>query len=93
MTTHSAVSSNQNYSAAANAAETPAKTRREVFVVNERPSSEGTRSWWTKIGHCYENRDGSWTVRLEALPLTGNLQIRDPQADRERRERVQHAPF
>lgn len=49
-----------------------------VYAITER----GERSYWTKIGIAYTNRDGSITCRLDALPVSGTLQIRaDARAD------------
>lgn len=47
---------------------------RAVYVIIER---EGARSVWTRIGSAWTNRDGSVTVRLDALPVSGVMQIRD----------------
>lgn len=44
-----------------------------VYVVTEK----GDRSFWTRIGVAYPNRDGSLNVKLEAIPLQGHMQIRD----------------
>lgn len=54
-----------------------ATTTRQVYSVTERVTHEGPRSFWTKIGAAHENRDGSITIRLDALPLNGVLHIRD----------------
>ena len=48
---------------------------RPVYTVLDR--ADGHRSIWTRIGTAYTNRDGSITVRLDALPVNGVLQIRD----------------
>ncbi|MEW5853760.1 MAG: hypothetical protein AB2A00_33605 [Myxococcota bacterium] len=69
------------------------RPRRSVYVISERNVGDGTRSFWTKVGVAFENRDGSVTIKLEALPVSGTLQIRDDDKDRERRERASHAPF
>lgn len=50
--------------------------RQDVWVVTERPTPEGMRSYWTKVGRASSNRDGSTTIRLDALPLQGVLQVR-----------------
>ncbi len=39
------------------------------------PSDRGTR--WIRIGVAFINRDGSETVYLDAVPLSGKLQIRE----------------
>ena len=44
-----------------------------VYVITERAG----RSYWNRIGVAFVNRDGSINVRLEALPVSGELQIRD----------------
>lgn len=45
---------------------------RNVFAITEK----GERSFWTKVGVAYDCRDGSITVQLDALPVSGRLQIR-----------------
>ena len=55
---------------------------RTVFAITEK----GERSFWTKVGVAYVNRDGSLTCRLDALPVSGTLQIRtdEPRSDNAR---------
>jgi len=55
----------------------PQTSRRVVYVIREKMTDQGTKSFWTKVGAAFENRDGSVTVRLDALPMDGTLQIRD----------------
>lgn len=50
--------------------------RRIAYTVRE----NGDKSYWTRIGVAFTNRDGSVTVRLDALPVNGVIQIRDEQA-------------
>ncbi|MEI8254609.1 MAG: hypothetical protein WCJ30_02960 [Deltaproteobacteria bacterium] len=50
-----------------------AVARKIVYAVTER----GERSFWTRVGMAFPNRDGSTTIRLEAMPISGVLQIRD----------------
>lgn len=52
------------------------RTYKHVFMVDK--SEDGGRSFWTKIGVAFVNRDNSLTVELNAIPLSGRLQIRDP---------------
>jgi hypothetical protein len=40
----------------------------------ERPAG----SYWTKIGVAFENKDGSWSLEMKAIPVNGRLQMRDP---------------
>ncbi len=37
---------------------------------------QGQKDFWLKVGTCAENKDGSWNVYLNALPLDGVLNIR-----------------
>ncbi len=43
-----------------------------VFAITER----GNKTYWTKIGVAFVNRDRSITVQMDSLPLSGKLQIR-----------------
>jgi hypothetical protein len=47
--------------------------RKIVYTVTEK----GEKSFWTRIGVAFSNRDGSLTVKLDAVPVNGTLQIRD----------------
>jgi hypothetical protein len=67
--------------------------RRAVFVLTEKMTPDGTRTFWTRVGAAFENKDGSVTVRLDALPLSGTLQIRDDDRDSTRRDRASQAPY
>ena len=40
--------------------------------------NQGEDHYWVKIGRAFVNKDGSLNVYLDALPLTGQLHIRDP---------------
>lgn len=58
----------------------PAKT---VYVVTEREDQQGVRrTYWTTIGTARVNKDETISVRLDGLPLSGVLQIRDEQDTR-----------
>lgn len=37
----------------------------------------GEKSFWNRIGIAFTNRDGSLSVKLDALPLSGSMQVRD----------------
>lgn len=61
------------------------KSRRfEVFTIREYTQERQIKTHWTKIGAAFENSDGSWNLRLHALPLanpkTGlaDLHMREP---------------
>ena len=66
--------------------------RRAVFVLTEKTTPDGQRTFWTKVGAAFDNKDGSGTVKLDALPLSGTLQIREDDRD-QRRDRANAAPF
>jgi len=52
-----------------------------AYVVTQR----GTNKYWTRIGVAFVNRDGSINVQLEAVPVSGEIHVRDyvPRDDRE----------
>jgi hypothetical protein len=52
-----------------------------VYGINEHKG----KSYWTRVGVCFENRDGSLNVVLNFIPLDGKLQIREPQDKDEQR--------
>lgn len=45
-----------------------------VYTIVEREGLD--KSQWVKVGVAFENRDGSFNVRLDALPTNGLLHIR-----------------
>lgn len=52
-----------------------------AFALTERDG----RTFWSRVGVAFTNKDGSLTVQLDSLPVSGRLQIRDdePREDRE----------
>ena len=44
------------------------------FTVRNR--GEGRKAFWLTIGSAWTNRDGSFTLRLDALPLDGEVVVR-----------------
>jgi hypothetical protein len=44
-----------------------------VYAITER----GGRSFWTKVGVGFTNRDGSINLKLDAIPVSGQLQVRE----------------
>jgi len=49
---------------------------RDVYAIYESRSEGRERSRWVRVGVAFDNRDGSVNVLLDALPLSGRLQIR-----------------
>lgn len=43
-------------------------------------SQRNGKSFWTRIGVAFVNRDGSINVKLECLPTNGEIQLRDQPA-------------
>lgn len=44
-----------------------------VYVITER----GGRNFWNRCGVAFVNSDGSLNVKLEAIPVNGEVHIRD----------------
>ncbi len=51
---------------------------KDVFTIIEK--EEWSKGVWRKVGTAFENRDGSLTVFLDALPVNGKLHVRDRKA-------------
>ena len=49
------------------------RTMKAVFSIVERQG----KSYWTRVGVGFVNRDGSITLRLDAVPINGQLQVRE----------------
>ena len=56
----------------------PSTAERSAWKRRLRIAERGKgRRLWLRIGTAFPNRDGSLTIRLDAMPL-GQLQVRDP---------------
>jgi len=53
------------------------RTRLNVFSPVE-SGKEPKRTFWLRVGNAYVNRDGSINVYLDAFPMNGRLQLREP---------------
>lgn len=51
------------------------RRRKDVFTIIEREGYD--KPLWVRVGTGWVNRDGSINVRLDALPVNGQLHIRD----------------
>ena len=40
-------------------------------------TSRNGKNFWNRVGVAFVNRDGSMNVKLEAIPVNGEIQIRD----------------
>lgn len=47
----------------------------KVYTIVEKPGSQ--KGIWLDIGVASENRDGSMSVKLDALPVNGTIHIRE----------------
>lgn len=59
---------------------------KDVFAIYENKSEGRERSRWVRVGVAFDNKDGSLNVLLDALPLTGRLQIRAREVESAPRE-------
>jgi hypothetical protein len=50
------------------------KPSHTCFTVRER--GEDTKPFWVAIGSAWTNRDGSYNVQLDALPMDGKIVLR-----------------
>jgi hypothetical protein len=50
------------------------QTMKAVFTMVDRG---GGKSHWTRVGVGFVNRDGSITIKLDAIPVNGTLQVRE----------------
>jgi hypothetical protein len=49
-----------------------------VWTIVERGQGSGmTKSYWTRVGVGFVNRDGSITLKLDCIPINGTLQVRE----------------
>lgn len=54
------------------------RTERQMKTVYAITEGKDGKSWWTKIGVGFVNRDGSITLKLDAFPIGSNsIQVRD----------------
>jgi hypothetical protein len=64
--------------------EDQAKTMKAVWTIVERAQQGGaTKSYWTRVGVGFVNRDGSMNLHLDAIPISGKLQVREWEAPRQ----------
>lgn len=58
---------------------------KHLWMVEDLPATatREAKSFWTKVGVAFENRDGSWNLELSAIPVSGRLQMRDPSPKRD----------
>ncbi len=53
------------------------KNMKTVWTITERTINGAAKSFWTKVGVGFVNRDGSISLRLDCIPISGTLQVRE----------------
>jgi DNA relaxase NicK len=59
---------------------------KDVYAIYDGKAEGKERSRWVRIGVAFENKDGSLNVLLDAVPLSGRLQIRDRKESSDEKE-------
>lgn len=54
------------------------KKYKHIWMIEDDESGADKKSFWTKVGVAFENKDGSYSINLSAIPVNGRLQMRDP---------------
>jgi hypothetical protein len=72
---------------------TNGKNFKQLVAVVERGDGEEKKSYWTRIGVAFENRDGSWNLRFDYFPARPDttIQLRDIKDKEEAKEEAQAA--
>lgn len=63
------------------------KQRYDAMMVTEFEGREGKKSFWTKIGAGFTNKDGSIGVQLDAIPVNGKIILQVPLSKEEKEEK------
>ena len=56
------------------------KNMKQLVAAIERGEGDDKKTYWTRIGVAFENRDGSWNLRFDfipARPVETTVQLRD----------------
>ena len=66
---------------------------KQLVAAVERGEGNDAKSYWTRIGVAFENRDGSWNLRFDYFPANPatTIQMRDIEPREERQERQPRA--
>jgi hypothetical protein len=50
---------------------------KDVYAINEtKNGGNEPKTRWVRVGVAFDNQDGSLNILLDALPLSGRLQVR-----------------
>ena len=69
---------------------TNGKKMKQLVAAIERGEGDEKKSYWTRIGVAFENRDGSYNLRFDFLPArpeTTTIQLRDFEAKDKEKEK------
>jgi hypothetical protein len=59
--------------------------RLEAFTV--RKDDNNSKGFWTRVGVAFANKSGGWNVKLDALPVNGELVLMPPRPKDEQNSR------
>jgi hypothetical protein len=59
---------------------------RKVWGAYNIVERQNGRRFWSRIGSAFKNRDGSYNIFLDSLPLGGKIQIREEDREAQRKE-------
>ena len=63
------------------------KPTHTAYTTRSIGEGDGAKSIWTKLGSVWEHEDGEgFTIRLDALPVNGEIVVRKPKAKDEEAE-------
>jgi len=54
---------------------TDSKNMKQLVAVVQRGEGEDKKSYWTKIGVAFANRDGSYNLRFDYLPARSDITV------------------
>lgn len=66
---------------------TNGKNMKQLVAAIERGEGDDKKTFWTRVGVAFENRDGSWNLRFDffpARPVETTIQLRDFSRDQEK---------
>jgi hypothetical protein len=70
----------------------PEDKMRTIYTIT-RWGENDKQARWTRVGVGFVNKDGSITIKLDGLPVNGELMVRDFQRREEQRRKPEEDPF
>ena len=58
--------------------------RLEAFTV--RKDEQSGKSYWTKLGVAFPTKNGGWSIKLDAMPVNGEIMLMPPKAKDDMRD-------